>query len=359
MITHRAAMNTIIDVNRRFEIRQQDRFFALSSLSFDLSVYDIFGALSAGAAIVIPSPASAPTPGYWLSLADERGVTIWNSVPALLEMAVAHLEQTKGPGPASLRLGLLSGDWIPISLPARVHRCLPGCALVGLGGATEASIWSNFHGIETVDPSWKSIPYGRPLRNQEFHILDGDMKACPHGARGELYIGGRGVALGYWRDPKRTAASFVPYPETGQRLYRTGDHGRLMPNGEIEFLGRVDTQVKIRGYRVELGEIEATLALHPGVQCAVATVDRRDSTDGRLVAYVVAKPGCNITGDDLRKHLAGFVPIYMVPSVIHLIRAIPLSSNGKIDRKAVSVLGNTTSDDLQAALDEIESVSEA
>lgn len=186
-----------------------------------------------------------------------------------------------------LRLVLLSGDWIPVDLPDRVRALWPDAEVVSLGGATEASIWSIQHPAGEVEPGAKSVPYGTPLRNQTFHVLDSRMEPCPVWTAGELHIGGVGLARGYWADPQRTAASFVTHPRTGERLYRTGDFGRYRPDGTIEFLGRRDGQVKINGHRVELGEIEATLAAHPGVDSAVVVKAAGQDGATRLLGYVV------------------------------------------------------------------------
>ena len=214
-----------------------------------------------------------------------HGVTVWNSVPALMQMLVDHLGSSQHL-PGELRVCMMSGDWIPLSLAERIRERWPELAVYSLGGATEASIWSIFHRIDHVDPSWKSVPYGKPLRNQRFYVLDRSLQLCAVWKRGDLYIGGIGVALGYWRDRERTDASFVMHPRTGERLYRTGDLGVLHPDGSIEFLGREDTQVKIRGHRIELGEIDVALQQHPLVREAVAiAVGDRDNK--QLVAYVV------------------------------------------------------------------------
>ncbi len=154
---------------------------------------------------------------------------------------------------------MMSGDWIPVSLPNRLRAASPGAAIYSLGGATEASIWSIFFPIDRVDPQWTSIPYGTPLRNQTFHVLKPDLTRCPVHTCGKLFIGGVGLARDYWRNPEQTDARFIRHPKTGQRLYDTGDLGRYRPDGTIEFLGREDQQVKIRGFRIELGEIEAAL----------------------------------------------------------------------------------------------------
>jgi len=333
MIDHRGAVNTILDINQRFNAGPADRILALSSLSFDLSVYDIFGMLAAGGAIVFPGDMNAARdPGRCLELLERYGVTLWDSVPALMELFVEQV-MIKGPKAGSpLRLVLLSGDWIPVALPDQVRKVFPGARIVSLGGATEASIWSILYPIADVPPDWKSIPYGKPMVNQTFHVLNAALEPCPIWTTGELYIGGIGVALGYWRDEERTRAAFQVHPRTGERLYRTGDLGRYLPDGNIEFLGREDFQVKLHGYRVELGEIEAALTRHPAIQAAVVAAKGKGN-ERRLVAYYVAgEPGRVLTDSELRAFLEGKLPRYMVPSSFVCLPALPLSANGKVDR---------------------------
>ncbi len=285
-IEHRSALNTIVDINRRFAVLPDDRIFALSSLSFDLSVYDIFGTLAAGAAIVLPRGNAARDPSKWVPLMAQSGVSIWNSAPALMEMLVEYIADRPGMLPPGLRLVMLSGDWIPLSLPDRIRDLAAGARVVSLGGATEASIWSIAYSIDRVDPQWKSIPYGKPLASQRVMVLDGALEPRPTWVPGDLYIGGEGLARGYWRDEEKTAAAFIIHPSTGDRLYRTGDLGRYLPDGNIEFLGRNDTQVKIRGHRIELEEIEAVLERHPGIRMAAVQAIGDSSSNRRLVAYV-------------------------------------------------------------------------
>ncbi|RMI28193.1 non-ribosomal peptide synthetase [Nocardia stercoris] len=284
MISHRGALNTIIDINHRFGVGASDRVLSIANLGFDLSVYDIFGLLGAGGTVVLPSPGRRTDPSHWADLVAGHRVTVWNSVPAQLQMLQEYLDGAPE-DLGSLRVALLSGDWIPLSLPDQVWRVLPAVELVGLGGATEVSIWSIFHPIRSVQPQWRSIPYGTPLANQQFHVLDAAYRPAPEWIPGELYIGGVGLALGYLGDEATTAKRFIPHPLTGERLYRTGDLGRYLPDGSIEFLGREDHQVKIRGHRIELGEIEAALRAHPGVGDAAVVVDGTGS-DRRLVAVV-------------------------------------------------------------------------
>jgi amino acid adenylation domain-containing protein len=289
MIDHRGAVNTIIDINQHFRVGPADRVLALSSLSFDLSVYDIFGTLAAGGTIIMPEPSETRDPSRWAQLITRKKVTVWNSVPALMEMFVEYMADRPKAVPGSLRLALLSGDWLPVSLPDRIRKLAEGIQVVSLGGATEASIWSILYPVEAVDAAWKSIPYGKPMINQQFHVLNDALEPCPVWVPGQLYIGGIGLAKGYWRDDEKTKASFIVHPRTGERLYRTGDTGRYLPDGNIEFQGREDYQVKIQGFRVELGEIEAALAQHPGVRTAVVTAAGEPQGNKRLVAYVVPK----------------------------------------------------------------------
>ncbi|MCB1054530.1 MAG: amino acid adenylation domain-containing protein [Acidobacteria bacterium] len=287
MIDHRGALNTLVDLNRRFAIGADDRILGLSSLSFDLSVYDVFGLLAAGGAVVLPDPGTERDPAHWAELMERHGVTVWNTVPALMEMLVEDLESRGVSGPGPLRWVLLSGDWLPVTLPDRIRALWPGARVVSLGGATEASIWSILYPVAEVPREWTSIPYGHAMVNQTFDVLDHRLEPRPEWVPGHLYIGGTGLAQGYWRDPQQTATSFVAHPRTGERLYRTGDLGRWLPSGEIEFLGREDHQVKVQGHRIELGEIEVRLEHHPDVRAAVVDALGRAGGPRSLAAWVV------------------------------------------------------------------------
>lgn len=292
MIEHSSAANTIEDINRRFRVGPGDVILALSALSFDLSVYDIFGALAAGATVIMPWPGSQHDPVHWADLLARHRVTIWNSVPALMQAWLDSLPGGQaGPvaGGEQLRLAMLSGDWIPLAQPDAIRAAHPGAEVVSLGGATEAAIWSVWYPVGAVPPHWSSIPYGKPLAGQALHVYDADLRPCPVWTTGEIYIAGAGLARGYLHDEERTAERFIVHPGTGQRLYRTGDLGRYLPGGDIEFLGRADSQVKINGHRIELGEITAALTRLPGVRDALVDVDVSQVTGRRqLAAYVVA-----------------------------------------------------------------------
>ncbi|EDR2523317.1 amino acid adenylation domain-containing protein, partial [Salmonella enterica subsp. enterica serovar Java] len=254
MVSHAAAVNTLLDLNRRFAIGADDRVLALSALNFDLSVYDIFGTLAAGGGIVMPDTGRERDAEHWLARMIRDGVTVWNSVPALLQMLLSVGGDALAQ--AAPRLVWLSGDWIPPHVPTQVRSCWPASHLVSMGGATEAAIWSiGWEVPETGVPAgWSSVPYGTALGNQQVWVLDDHLEPCPEWVSGEIYLGGRGLAQGYWRDEERSTRHFITHPRSGERLYRTGDRGRWRPEGWIEFQGRDDGQVKIRGHRIELGE---------------------------------------------------------------------------------------------------------
>jgi len=337
MIDHRGAVNTIVDINERFAVEPADRLFGVSAFNFDLSVYDIFGAVAAGARLVYPHPEASLDPAHWLDLMQREEITVWSSVPALMSLLVEAAVRRQVRLPA-LRLVLLSGDKIPLDLPAAIARIAPHAHIVSLGGATEASIWSIFYPIGDVDPAWATIPYGYPLNNQCWEVRDRNGRPCPTWVPGELYIGGVGLAKGYWNDEEKTNRSFRG------GWYRTGDLGRYMPGGCIEWMGRADFQVKIQGHRIELGEIEAALAEHPAVKQAVVVVQESPGAQRRLAGYVVAADPARPEARELEAFLLGKLPAYMVPTAWRLVEQLPLTENGKVDRKALSAarLGEET-----------------
>jgi amino acid adenylation domain-containing protein len=331
MIEHAAALNTVLAVSKRIGLRPADRVFGLSSLSFDLSVWDIFGTLAAGATLVLPDAAPRPDPVTWAAVAAEHGITVWNSVPALAEMLVEVVSQRSELARPPVRTFLLSGDWIPVPLPDRMRALWPSAAIVAMGGATEAAIWSNEYEVGRVDPAWRSIPYGTPLPNQTMRVLDHRLDLRPPWAEGGIYIGGAGLARGYWRDAERTGERFLVHAATGERLYRTGDLGRYWPDGTIEFLGREDRQAKIQGFRVEPGEVEAAIRSHPAVSDCVVCVQPLTGGQRRLVALAVTRDHGEPGPEAITAHVRSLLPHYMVPATIRLVPALPLTPNGKVD----------------------------
>jgi len=337
MIDHQGALNTVADINGRFGIGQADVVFGLSSLHFDLSVYDIFGAAWAGATLVLPPVGDKPLPDTWLAAMRQHGVTVWNSVPALMQLLV-DAAQARGETLPALRHVLLSGDWIPVTLPGQLRHVAPDARVVSLGGATEASIWSIFHPIQPGEHFEASVPYGRPLANQRWHVLQDDGADSPEWVPGQLCIAGDGLAVGYWQDAHKTETAFARHPVSGERLYRTGDLGRWCPGGDIEFLGRVDLQVKIQGYRIEPGEVEQALLALPSVQAAVVLA--QGSAAGRqLLAYAVPREGrgAEQEADAVLAALRLRLPGYMVPGRLVWLDRLPLTPNGKVDRQALLV----------------------
>lgn len=292
-ITHEAAYNTIQDINKRFLVTEKDKALALSALDFDLSVYDIFGLLSVGGSLVLLSEQTRREATIWREMIERHKVTLWNSVPALLEMLlISNVEKSEL---SSLRLAMVSGDWVGLDLLERLEKVAPQTKLFALGGATEAAIWSNVFPVTEVASGWKSIPYGTPLENQCYRVVDSLGRDRPNGVPGELWIGGSGVARGYLGNPKLTAERFIVEGE--QRWYRTGDLGRYWENGTLEFLGREDRQVKLRGYRIELGEIEVALKKNEGIDQAIASVVSREQVQHLVAAVVSTLPQGTVSSE--------------------------------------------------------------
>ncbi|MFI0967512.1 amino acid adenylation domain-containing protein [Streptomyces sp. NPDC021080] len=332
-ITHAAAANTIDDVNARYRVGPADVVLQVSALDFDLSVYDLFGLLAVGGTVVTLTEDVRREAAVWARLAAEHGVTVWNTVPTLLDMLLVACES--GVSLPGLRVAIVSGDWVGLDLCDRLRTSAPNALLVAMGGATEASIWSNAHEVSAVDPAWVSVPYGHPLANQCFRVVDAHGRDRPDFVPGELWIGGLGVALGYRQDPRRTAVSFVT--AGGQRWYRTGDLGRYHPSGILEFLGRRDHQVKVRGHRIELGEIETALRELPGVASAVAWVDVSAGVH-RLAAVVTPQQGADPapSATTVLAALAAHLPAHMLPEHLTVVPQLPLNANAKVDRGAVA-----------------------
>lgn len=329
-MSHRATWNTLDNLNQRFSIGAQDRVLALSGLEFDLSVYDLFGILAVGGAIVLPREDQRRDPDAWIALGERGKVTLWNSVPALLEMLLL----TAGDRQLlpALRMAWLSGDRIAPDLAQRLRQSTrSSLPVIAMGGATEAAIWSNAYEIPDNFDISQPVPYGYPLENQRFCVMDAQSRSCPDWVGGELWIGGEGLADGYYNAPTLTEARFITHG--GQRWYRTGDRGCYQPNGILQFLGRVDHQVKIDGYRIELAEVESALLRHDDVTGAACLVVEEHGAR-RLVAVVTGTSSATPTR--ICQHLENTLPDYMLPKRLLLADALPLSVNGKIDRRAIA-----------------------
>ncbi len=339
-VRHRGAMNTIDAVNEWFAVDSTDKVLALSAVEFDASVYDIFGMFSVGGALVAVDAEQRAAATTWVELIRHQRVSILNCVPSMLDMILELGADGLGD---SLRAVTLGGDWVGADLARRLARQVPGCRFAGLGGATETSIHNTICEVAGEPPEhWVTVPFGVPLRNVRCRVVAPSGRDCPDWVPGEFWVGGANVAAGYRNDPERTAERFVEFD--GLRWYKTGDMARYWPDGTIEFLGRADNQVQIRGYRVELGEVESALRTVPGVRHAVAAVINIPGTDApKLVAAVVGDPGEGPgDGKDIASAapqvLAELLPSYMIPTRTVVFEQLPLTSNGKVDRRAVAAL---------------------
>ena len=336
MVQHRPIINVIDWVNTTFKVGAGDRLLFVTSLTFDLSVYDIFGTLAAGATIYVASRADLREPRRLACILQQQRITFWDSAPVALQQVAPYFSNDSNSG-EHLKVVFLTGDWIPLRLPDEVHAAFPNAQVVSLGGATEASVYSNFFVVGTVEPHWASIPYGKPIQNARYHILDSCLNPAPIGAPGDLYIGDECLALGYI-DASLTAKKFIPDPFSlagGERLYITGDRARYRADGNMEFLGRRDQQVKIRGYRIELGEIEAALVANKGVREAVVLVREDVPDEKRLVGYIVPEQQPAPTTSELHSFLKDRLPAYMLPSAFVMLNALPVTPNGKLNRRAL------------------------
>ncbi|HET6314002.1 MAG TPA: amino acid adenylation domain-containing protein, partial [Chloroflexia bacterium] len=343
-IEHKSAIAFIEWATQLYTPEELSRVLASTSISFDLSVFELFVTLSCGGRVVLVENAL-----HLPSLAPGEYVTLVNTVPS----AIAELLRTVGV-PASVRVVNLAGEPLQQTLVQQVYEKVPGCRVFNLYGPTEDTTYSTFALMEKGSARLPHI--GRPISNSQVYLLDRHMQPVPVGVPGELYLGGAGLARGYLKRPDLTAERFVPTPVVrsegrgargesiphsafrtphsgGERLYKTGDLAAYLPDGNIQFLGRLDHQVKLRGFRIELGEIEAVLRQHPAVRDTVLMVREDVAGDKRLVAYVV--PAQAITPADLRGYLRKHVPEYMVPSAFVLLEKLPLTPNGKLDRRSL------------------------
>ncbi len=328
-ITHRNVVNFLQSMQTCPGLTAHDTLLAVTTLSFDISVLELLLPLTVGAKLVI-APREATLDGRRLQrLLQDANVTVMQATPSTWRLLLA----AGWPGASNLRI-LCGGEALPHTL---AEALTPRCdELWNMYGPTETTIWST---IQQVSAGASSISIGRPIANTRIYILDPQMRPVPMGVVGDLYIAGDGLALGYWKRPQLTQERFITVnglPHAGaptERLYQTGDLARYLPNGELEFLGRSDDQVKIRGFRIELGEIETVLSQHPEVREAVVVVHDMPPDDQRLVAYAVASEAVEL--NSLRVYLAEKLPDYMIPHAVVRLDTLPLTANGKINRRAL------------------------
>ncbi len=340
IVTHRSVVNLIEWMGAEFGIGPEDRVLWVSPVSFDLSIFDLLGMVALGGSLRMVDAEKRRDPVACSDILMDERITLWNSTPALLKSVVPFLSgKVKRRGEGGLRTVFVSGDWVPLDLPGEMKTVFPDADFVSLGGATEATVWSNFFRVDRVDAEWTSIPYGRPMRNARYYVLDESLNPCAPNEDGELFIAGACLAAGYLGDPELTRERFLADPfsgDGGARMYRTGDRARIWDDGTIELLGRIDDQVKISGYRVDLGDVEAALKRLGLRQCVAVAVPGISGTS-RLVAAGVTGPELDLD-DDWRSRLRDWLPGHMVPDELRFMESLPLTSNGKVDRQAVAAL---------------------
>ena len=336
MNSHRGIVNRLLWMREQYAVGPADRVLQKTPVSFDVSVWELFLPLLSGACLVVARPGGHQDPAYLVETIARQEITLLHFVPAMLS---AFLEAPGVERCATIRQVVASGEALPYDLERRFFSRL-GARLDNLYGPTEAAVDVTFWPCDPAGTAGR-VPIGRPVANTAIHLLGEDLRPVPPGAVGELGIAGVQVGRGYLDRPELTAERFIPDPWSGRpgaRLYRTGDLARHLPDGAIEYLGRIDHQVKLRGFRIELGEIESALLGHPGVRDAAAMVRtmRQDAPgDPRLVAYVVPeRPGEELEGP-LRSFLEKRLPAHMVPAAFVLLPNLPLTPNGKVDRKAL------------------------
>jgi len=358
MITHRGVRNRLLWMQETYRLTTSDRVLQKTPFSFDVSVWEIFWPLLNGACLVVAPPGGHKDGAYLVNVIAEQQITVIHFVPSMLS---AFLEYPDLARCRSLRLVFCSGEVLPLNLQGRFFAQIDA-GLHNLYGPTEAAIdvtfWECQRGSHLL-----SVPIGRPIGNTQIYLLDRRLQPVPIGVSGEIYIGGDGVGHGYLNRPALTAEKFIANPfsdEPGSRLYRTGDLARYLPDGNIEFLGRIDNQVKLRGHRIELGEIEACLDQYPGLRESAVVLEngvtgrpsdadtregknptepgrsiKNPRSDSRLIAYVVPKQFPKPSDAELRAYLKEKLPEYMIPSVFIAITALPLTPSGKMDRHAL------------------------
>jgi amino acid adenylation domain-containing protein len=335
MNTHGGICNRLCWMQEAYQLKAEDRVLQKTPFSFDVSVWEFFWPLLTGSRLVLACPGGHLDNAYLTALIKAQQITTLHFVPSLLQ---AFLEEAQVESCHSLRRVICSGEALSTGLQRRFFARLENCELHNLYGPTEAAVDVTYWQCRAADQS-QSVPIGKPIANLQTYVLDGRGQPVPVGVVGELHLGGVGLGRGYLGQPALTAERFIPNAfsgEAGARLYRTGDLARYLADGNLEFLGRLDHQVKVRGLRIELGEIEAVLSSHPEIAESVVLVQEDKQGEKRLVAYVVCenKPA----NSALRSYLRERLPEYMVPQAFVSLAALPLTANGKVDRRALQAV---------------------
>ena len=324
-------VNCLLHTAELFGISGADTCIAVTNYCHDMSLFDMIFMPAYGGKVVMPDVTAEKDPHKWIAMMLEHGVTVWNSVPAFMEMLLASEDDDLAKAVGQLRCMMLGGDWIRPAMLAQIRAMNPDVRIFSVGGPSETTVWNIYHEVTEGDLQHSYIPYGKPFPNTVYHILDSDLLPCPVGVRGGMYVAGKGVALEYAGLPEETANRFVTV--SGTRMYRTGDMGMYLPDGSIRILGREDFQVKINGKRIELAGIETALKQVSGVQiCAV--VQAADSK--ALAAYYTAER--DIPEQELQTVLRASLPSYMIPAHLIQLAEMPLTRNAKPDRRKLAAM---------------------
>ena len=330
LVEHRALVNRITWMQGEYPLEPVDRVLQKTPFSFDVSVWEFTWPMISGSCLVIAAAGGHKDPAYLVDLINRQRVTTLHFVPSMLTLM---LNQGDFSTTTSIRQVFSSGEALPLELQQRFQACHQA-TLINLYGPTEAAIDVS-HWVCRDSADQTVVPIGRPIANTQLYVLDKDLQPVPIGIPGELHIGGMGLARGYLNAEALTREKFIysPFGTRAERLYKTGDSARWLPHGQLEFLGRIDFQVKLRGFRIELGEIEARLRQHDDLSEGVVCLREDQAGDPQLVAYTVTAGKRVPTAETLRAHLRAELPAYMIPAAFITLDALPLTANGKVDRK--------------------------
>ena len=332
VMLHQAGLiNCMAFTRKLLHLTETDRMISLTNLCHDMSIYDIFGILAEGAAVVLPDKDKTKDPDNWLKIIRDHKVTLWNSVPAITEMMLTAADYSGDADITSLRVILMGGEKLKKSIPTRLRKLNPEIEIYNVGGPTEATIWSIYHKYQEEDQKRDRIPQGRGVDNVKYFVMNDDLQLCPCDVQGLMYTEGINVSRGYLKEEEKTKQVFITNPYTGNLMYNTGDLGKYLPNGEIDILGRNDDQIKINGKRIELGEIETCCLRVDKVSSAVAVYSEEA---GMIALFYAAGEGFDEKA--LREELEKQLPEYMLPAVYTRVSEMPVTSNGKIDRKKLA-----------------------
>ncbi len=350
-ILHKGLSNFVHFNHKTFAMSCDDRVMALSAIHHDMSVFDLFSGVYAGATLILPKEDQRRLPEKWVKLSRHFGVTVWNGVPAAAQKLLSEAK-TLGLQLPALRLMILGGDWVPMGITNQLTHIAPNCTLFTVGGPTEISVWNIFSQVCNDYENWYSLPYGKPADNCQYLILSGDNELAPCWVSGEMLCKGVGVFDGYLNRPDLNKEAFIIHPNYGC-LYRTGDIGRLRPCGNFEFIGRIDNRIKFNGHRIELSEIEQLALNVMGIVHSVAMLVESEHGDKLALCYQINSEMPERIDSELRKTLSESLPVALMPQILLNIDEWPLTENNKIDRHKLLLRlleGNVGSSPIEGAM---------